>query len=128
MCAASAASGPGAEPKEILQRVNGSVEAGQMLAIMGASGAGKTTLLQTLSGRLNRAHFRSTGSVKLFRKKCFGLDDSNLELQTSDVGYVYQVNEEISWPILLILFYHFWYRSYISITFMSINLSVTLSI
>ena len=124
MCAAS---GPGAEPKEILQRVNGSVEAGQMLAIMGASGAGKTTLLQTLSGRLNRAHFRSTGSVKLFRIKCFGLDDSNLELQTSDVGYVYQVNE-ISWPILLILFYHFWYRSYISITFMSINLSVTLSI
>ena len=95
--------------------------------LSGFLGAGKTTLLQTLSGRLNRAHFRSTGSVKLFRKKCFGLDDSNLELQTSDVGYVYQVNE-ISWPILLILFYHFWYRSYISITFMSINLSVTLSI
>ncbi|CAG2175813.1 unnamed protein product [Oppiella nova] len=38
-------------PKEIIRNVSGSVNAGSLLAIMGASGAGKTTLLNVLTTR-----------------------------------------------------------------------------
>ena len=41
-----------AEPKVILDNVQGCVLPGQFLSIIGASGAGKTTLLNYLSGRL----------------------------------------------------------------------------
>eukprot|EP01084_Bolivina_argentea_P297808 513121_1 len=39
------------EGKQILHNINGRVEGGQLLAILGGSGAGKTTLLNTISGR-----------------------------------------------------------------------------
>ncbi|CAG2172592.1 unnamed protein product [Oppiella nova] len=38
-------------PKEIIRNVSGSVNAGSLLAIMGASGSGKTTLLNVLTAR-----------------------------------------------------------------------------
>lgn len=43
--------------KKILKKISGTVQRGQILAIMGASGAGKTTLLDILSAR------RKTGKV-----------------------------------------------------------------
>jgi ABC-type multidrug transport system ATPase subunit len=48
--------------KQILYSVAGSVEPGEMLAIMGPSGAGKTTLLNVLAGRL-RSGYSQTGQV-----------------------------------------------------------------
>lgn len=45
-------------PQTILKDINGVIEPGSMVAIMGASGAGKTTLLSALSGR-TRLHDNS---------------------------------------------------------------------
>jgi ABC-type multidrug transport system ATPase subunit len=64
----------GAEPKIILDKVNGSVSPGQFLSIIGASGAGKTTLLNYLSGRLISRKLKKTGSIKVN-----GLDKSRIK-------------------------------------------------
>lgn len=50
--------------KQILFDVNGKVEAGSLLAVMGASGAGKSTLMNVLAHR-NIAQIQVTGTVEV---------------------------------------------------------------
>ncbi|OLY77698.1 ATP-binding cassette sub-family G member 2 [Smittium mucronatum] len=44
--------GKDAKYKTILSNINGSIESGELVALIGSSGAGKTTLLNLLSGRI----------------------------------------------------------------------------
>ncbi|XP_074623196.1 protein white-like isoform X4 [Acropora palmata] len=53
-----------AKVKQVLCNVNGKVEAGTLLAVMGASGAGKSTLMNVLAHR-NISQMEIRGTVKL---------------------------------------------------------------
>jgi ABC-type multidrug transport system ATPase subunit len=54
-----------AEPRVILDSLNGTVKPGQFLAIIGASGAGKTTFLNYLSGRDPSKNLEKSGEIQI---------------------------------------------------------------
>ncbi|KAG2355762.1 hypothetical protein BDR07DRAFT_1425226 [Suillus spraguei] len=47
--------------KTILDSISGSIESGQLMAILGPSGAGKTTLVELIAGKTKSGHY--TGSI-----------------------------------------------------------------
>jgi lipoprotein-releasing system ATP-binding protein len=71
----------------VLRDLELSVEAGQMVAIMGASGVGKSTLLHVLGG-LDRA---SQGSVRIAETDLTPLSDGEIvAFRNRHVGFVFQ--------------------------------------
>lgn len=77
----------GSEKIEILQDVNINVNAGEMLAIVGASGSGKTTLLQIL-GTLDTP---DSGKL-LFKGKdlCSQSENALSKFRNQSVGFIFQ--------------------------------------
>lgn len=70
--------------KSILNKLNGVVEPGTILAIMGPSGSGKTTLLNILAGRISNRKW--TGSIKINGK------DMDRHVLKECAGYVPQAD------------------------------------
>lgn len=97
----------GGRELEILAAVDLTIEAGELVAIVGPSGSGKSTLLGLLAG-LDRP---SGGSVELLGSELAGLDEDALaRLRRGRVGFVFQsfqllgnltAEENISLPLEL---------------------------
>ncbi|MDP3111145.1 MAG: ABC transporter ATP-binding protein [Thermodesulfovibrionales bacterium] len=78
---------PPAGELQVLNGINLSIKAGEMVAIMGASGVGKSTLLHILSA-LDRP---SSGSILYEGTDVFSLDDNALAaFRNTSIGFVFQ--------------------------------------
>jgi len=72
---------------EVLKNVSLEVNAGEVVAIVGASGAGKTTLLQII-GTLSAC---DSGEVIVDKRNISGLNDKELSaLRNTKIGFVFQ--------------------------------------
>ncbi len=79
----------GQPPTEVhaLQRVDVSVSAGELVAVMGPSGSGKSTLL-TIAGSLEEA---TTGDVRIMGASLAGMSrNDRAGLRRRSIGYVFQ--------------------------------------
>lgn len=73
----------------VLKGINVSINAGEVVSIVGASGAGKTTLLQIL-GTLDRP---DSGELYIDGQNVFTLDDNQLAgFRNKQIGFVFQFN------------------------------------
>ena len=78
---------PGPPPLEVLRGVSLTVEAGELLAIVGPSGSGKSTLLHVM-GTLDRP---SAGTVRVAGQAVGDLSDRALSaLRARRIGFVFQ--------------------------------------
>eukprot|EP00127_Corallochytrium_limacisporum_P001056 Clim_evm3s36 gene=Clim_evmTU3s36 len=73
--------------KTILNGISGSVEPGQMTAILGPSGCGKTTLLKTLIGHLTSRRLQQSGAIWYGCQSFHSISQPDLQAMT---GYVRQ--------------------------------------
>src|SRR5262245_11997370 len=83
----------GAEPVRVLKGVTLTVQAGELLAIVGASGVGKSTLLHIL-GALDRP---TNGRVLFRDQDLFARTDAELtRFRRLEVGFVFQLYNLLS--------------------------------
>lgn len=77
--------GPDGEPIEALQQVDLTIEAGQFVALVGASGCGKTTLLNMIAALIKP----SSGTVRI--------DGESPKLPNLNIGYMYARDALLPW-------------------------------
>lgn len=71
----------------LFEDISLTLNAGESIAIVGVSGSGKSTLMHILSSLL----IPNSGSVQLFGKEIYALDDKALvQLRRHDLGMIYQ--------------------------------------
>ena len=70
--------------RPLLRDLNATVEAGQVLAVMGASGSGKSSLLAWIAGTL-AAPFEASGGLRLN-----GIDLNGVAIQQRRIGLLFQ--------------------------------------
>lgn len=81
--------GQGNAQVPVLKGVDLTVEAGQMVAIVGPSGAGKTTLLSLAGGLMHP----TAGSARILGRELYRLGDEDLaQLRNHSVGFVFQLH------------------------------------
>ncbi len=92
---------------EVLSGVNLSIDAGEVLSLVGASGSGKSTLLNLLGG-IDRP---SAGDIRMLNQSLVSMQEPNLTIfRRQHIGYIYQlfnliptlsVAENIALPLVL---------------------------
>lgn len=77
----------GRKVKRVLNKINMSVEDGELVAIVGPSGSGKSTLLSIAGGLLTP----TTGEIKIKGKSISNLNAKQLtEIRLSEIGFIFQ--------------------------------------
>jgi lipoprotein-releasing system ATP-binding protein len=78
---------------QVLKSVSVSINAGEIISIVGASGAGKTTLLQIL-GTLDKADKNSNGSLIINGQNINALSDKELsKFRNQNLGFIFQFHQ-----------------------------------
>lgn len=78
---------------QVLKNVSVSINAGEIISIVGASGAGKTTLLQIL-GTLDKADKNSNGSLIINEQNINALSDKELsKFRNQNLGFIFQFHQ-----------------------------------
>ncbi len=84
---------------EILNNINLSIKAGEILGIVGDSGSGKTTLLRSIIG-INSADFTTSGEIMYADRNLLSLSESELcYVRGREIGMVFQNAENSFSPI-----------------------------
>lgn len=90
----------GFKSKQILDDISGSIQAGELVAIMGPSGAGKSTFLDVLCGRVDKVQNKMSGKVKFFGRK-IKKQDFTYVMQEDALEGVLSVRENLQYSALL---------------------------
>jgi len=78
---------------QVLKNVSVSINAGEIISIVGASGAGKTTLLQIL-GTLDKADKNSNSSLIINEQNINALSDKELsKFRNQNLGFIFQFHQ-----------------------------------